>query len=64
MEQFWKLLSDGMLNVFSQDYQQRTALFRLEYFEASAAEFLSVLQLFEAVGGHLDHVGTTRVILC
>ncbi|CAM9259702.1 unnamed protein product [Hapterophycus canaliculatus] len=56
MEQFWKLLSDGMLNLFSQDHQQRTALFRLESFETPARNFLCMLQLYAAVGGNLDHM--------
>lgn len=66
MEDFRKRLSDGMLNVFSQDYRQRTALFKLESFEATAEEFLSVLQLYQAVGGDLnqmDHQGNSLLML-
>ncbi|CBN80316.1 hypothetical protein Esi_0052_0068 [Ectocarpus siliculosus] len=55
MEHFWYLLSHGMLNVHSQDVHQRTVLFNLESFDACAGDFLTVLQLYEAIGGDLDH---------
>lgn len=55
MEHFWYLLSNGMLNVYSQDMHQRTVLFNLESFDASAGDFLTVLQLYGAIGGDLDH---------
>ncbi|CAM9639053.1 unnamed protein product [Ectocarpus sp. 8 AP-2014] len=55
MDHFWYLLSHGMLNVHSQDVHQRTVLFNLESFDACAGDFLTVLQLYEAIGGDLDH---------
>jgi len=55
MEHFWYGLSHGMLNVYAQDVHQRTVLFNLESFDACAGDFLTVLQLYRAIGGDLDH---------
>lgn len=47
-----------MLNVSSQDFRQRTALFRLKSFEATAEEFVPILELCKAVGGDLKHMAS------
>lgn len=55
MERFSHFLSRGMFDVHAQDMHQRTILFNLESFDASVADFLPILQLYEAIGGDLDH---------
>ncbi|CAN0413282.1 unnamed protein product [Ectocarpus sp. 8 AP-2014] len=55
MEHFWHFLSHGMLNVHLQDMHERTILFNLESFDASADDFLRVLKLYGAIGGDLNH---------
>lgn len=65
MDDFWKLLSDGILSVNAQDMYQRTSLFRLESFEASPEDFLCVLELYEGIGGdlnHMDHQGNSLLM--
>jgi hypothetical protein len=62
MENFWQMLSTGMMDVFREDTNRRTPIFRLNNIGASAQEFERVIKLYKAVGGdlnHMDHQGNT-----
>lgn len=53
------------MNVHSLDMNQRTPLFRLESFDASAEDFARVLEVYASAGGdfdHMDHQGNSMLM--